>query len=231
MDYKEEQNGEIEALLSIYEGELEVLQTSPRHVFTMPIKTENFEEDGDGLFAMIKITYTPKYPEEIPLLELEDCVNIDEYNLRNELMDHLTQQMEENVGMVMGFTIFSAALEWLGSTWDTLQKEEEERVRRKKEQEDEEEKKRLEGTKVTIESFLAWKAEFDAERLSKKEAVDMGEKRLTGKELFLQNLTMNDSDLQFLSEGQEETVEVDESLFDDLDLDGEEFDDDSEDGG
>ena len=48
--------------------------------------------------------------------------------------------MEENVGMVMGFTIFSAALEWLGSTWDTLQKEEEERVRRKKEQEDEEEK-------------------------------------------------------------------------------------------
>ena len=54
---------------------------------------------------------------------------------------------------------------------------------------------------MTIESFLAWKAEFDAERLSKKEAVDMGEKRLTGKELFLQNLTMNDSDLQFLSEG------------------------------
>ena len=36
---------------------------------------------------------------------------------------------------------------------------------------------------------------------------------------------------KFLILGQEETVEVDESLFDDLDLDGEEFDDDSEDGG
>lgn len=231
MDYKEEQNGEIEALMSIYEGEIEVLRTAPHHVFTMPIKTENFEEDEeDGLFILIKITYTPKYPEELPLLELEECVNIDEYDLRDELLEHLTEQMEENIGMVMGFTVISAALEWLGSTWDTLQKEEEERIRRKKELDDDEEKKRLEGTKVTIESFLAWKAEFDAERqMSKKVAVDVGEKRLTGKELFLQNLTLNDSDLKFLSEGPEDNVEVDESLFDDLDLDGEEFDDDDSD--
>ena len=41
--------------------------------------------------------------------------------------------MEENLGMVMGFTVISAALEWLGSTWDTLQLEEEERLKRKKE--------------------------------------------------------------------------------------------------
>ena len=61
--------------------------------------------------------------------------------------------------------------------------------------------KRLEGTKVTVESFLAWKAEFDAERLSKKEIVDASAKRLTGKELFLKNVTLNDSDIQFLNEG------------------------------
>ena len=143
--------------------------------------------------------------------------------------------MEENLGMVMGFTVISAALEWLGSTWDTLQLEEEERLKRKKELEEEEEKvhfwpelgynvqsfqlenhtclhircqinillfqKRLEGTKVTVESFLAWKAEFDAERLSKKEIVDASAKRLTGKELFLKNVTLNDSDIQFLNEG------------------------------
>ena len=48
--------------------------------------------------------------------------------------------MEENLGMVMGFTVISAALEWLGSTWDTLQLEEEERLKRKKELEEEEEK-------------------------------------------------------------------------------------------
>lgn len=229
MDFKEEQNGEIEALLSIYEGELDVLQTEPHHIFTIPVKSDNYDEDEEnGLFAVIKISYTPEYPEQLPILELEDCVNIDEYNLRNELLEHLTQQMEENLGMVMGFTVISAALEWLGSTWDTLQLEEEERLKRKKELEEEEEKKRLEGTKVTVESFLAWKAEFDAERLSKKEIVDASAKRLTGKELFLKNVTLNDSDIQFLNEGTENTVDVDESLFDDLDLDGEEFEDDSE---
>lgn len=227
MDYKEEQNGEIEALLSIYEGEIEVLQTKPRHVFTMPIKSEDYEEDGeDGLFTLIKMSYTQKYPDELPILELEDCVNIDEYDLRNDLLEHLTQQMEENIGMVMGFTVISAGLEWLGNKWDLLQEEEKERIKKKKDIEDEIEKRRLEGTKVTIESFLAWKAQFDAERLSKKEIVVIGEGKLTGKELFLKNIELNESDLQFLTEGQDDAVDVDESLFDDLDLDGEEFDDD-----
>ena len=49
-------------------------------------------------------------------------------------------QMEENVGMVMGFTVISAGLEWLGNKWDFLQHEEEERIKRKKELEEEEEK-------------------------------------------------------------------------------------------
>ena len=61
--------------------------------------------------------------------------------------------------------------------------------------------RRLEGTKVTVESFLAWKAQFDAERLSKKEIVVTSEQRLTGKELFLKNISLNDSDIKFLSEG------------------------------
>ena len=48
---------------------------------------------------------------------------------------------------------------------------------------------------------MAWKAKFDAERLSNKEIVDVKEKRLTGKELFLQNISLNESDLQFITEG------------------------------
>merc|ERR1712198_162598 len=143
-------------------------------------------------------------------------------------MEHLTKQMEENIGMVMGFTIISAALEWLGSKWEETQQEEKELAEKIKQEEEEAEKRRLEGTKVTVESFMAWKAKFDEERLSQKEVV-VKEKRLTGKELFLQNISLNESDLQFITEGQEDKVEVDESLFDDLDLDVEEFDDDSED--
>ena len=47
---------------------------------------------------------------------------------------------------------------------------------------------------------MAWKAKFDEERLSQKEVV-VKEKRLTGKELFLQNISLNESDLQFITEG------------------------------
>ena len=60
----------------------------------MPIKTEGFEEESeDGLFILLKVTYTAKYPEELPLIELEECVNIDEYDLRSHLMEHLTEQV------------------------------------------------------------------------------------------------------------------------------------------
>ena len=51
--------------------------------------------------------------------------------------------MEENIGMVMGFTIISAALEWLGSKWEAIQEEEKEQAERKKQEEEEAEKVRI----------------------------------------------------------------------------------------
>ena len=60
----------------------------------MPVKTENYEEDSEnGLYVLIKITYTPKYPDELPILELEECVNVDEYDLRDDLVEHLKEQV------------------------------------------------------------------------------------------------------------------------------------------
>ena len=50
--------------------------------------------------------------------------------------------MEENIGMVMGFTVISAGLEWLGNKWDSLQQEEEERIKKQKELDEEAEKVR-----------------------------------------------------------------------------------------
>ena len=48
--------------------------------------------------------------------------------------------MEENIGMVMGFTIISAALEWLGSKWEEIQQEEKELAEKIKQEEEEAEK-------------------------------------------------------------------------------------------
>ena len=75
----------------------------------------------------------------------------------------------------------TGAIEWLGEKNDQIKLDIEEAARRKKEAEEEEERKKLEGTKVTIESFLAWKAEFDAWRMENKLVKEKtGKEKLTG---------------------------------------------------
>ena len=78
-----------------------------------------------------------------------------------------------------------------------------------------------------MENFLKWKADFDADmsKLRKKKTVAKSNK-LTGRQLFMRDASLNDSDVKFL-EAAGETVKVDESLFedlDDLDLDDDEED-------
>ncbi|QQP50064.1 RWD domain-containing protein 1 [Caligus rogercresseyi] len=126
--------------------------------------------------------------------------------------------MEENLGMVMVFTAISEAIEWLGSKHEELEEKKEELARQEKEKFEEEERKKLEGTKVTIESFLKWKAEFDTERLALKSNKKVrDESKLTGKELFLTNSSLQDSDIKFLEDAGDD-VKINEELFDDLDL-------------
>lgn len=66
----------------------------------------------------------------------------------------------------------------------------------------------------------------------KKEKASQEAKKLTGKELFLRDTTLNESDLKFLLEAGEslENVKIDESLFQNLgDLELDESDDESDD--
>jgi len=226
-DYAEEQAGEMEALEAIYCGELEVICDSAPRVFTLPVKSPDYEDSGgsEGLYALLKFTHTPKYPDELPILEIEEkSDNLEE----EEFLERLTKEMEENLGMVMVFSAVTTAIEWLCERAEFLKNAKEEAAAAKKEKEDEEERKKLEGTKVTIESFLKWKASFEEEllELKGKEKVKNITGKMTGKELFLNNDSLKDSDIQFL-EAAGETVQVDESLFEDLDeLD---LDDDDED--
>lgn len=86
--------------------------------------------------------------------------------------------------------------------------------------------KRFEGTRVTVETFMKWKTQFEDDTgiTKKKESIEKEGKKLTGRELFITDKTLNESDLKFLEDGAD-AVKVDESLFqdlDDLDLDDEE---------
>ena len=90
-------------------------------------------------------------------------------------------------------------------------------------------RKKFEGTRVTIETFLAWKNKFDAEMAELKrqrgQQKDGQNTKLTGKELFMKDNTLDDSDVKFFEE-EGDAVTVDESLFEDmedLDLDDEEL--------
>ncbi|XP_066581374.1 RWD domain-containing protein 1-like [Prorops nasuta] len=229
MDYADEQYNEIQALESIYCGELEILSSEPVYKFVIPIKTEEYEQDtSNGLSCRLEFTYTPKYPEEPLIISIEETENFEE-KTETELRKHLEELMEENLGMVMVFTLVSAAQEWLNVQWDKIKLTREENAARKLKEEEEAERKRFEGTRVTVETFMKWKEKFDIEMgfAKKREMLEREGKKLTGRELFMTDKTLDQSDLKFLDDG--DIVKVDESLFqnlDDLDLDDDDDDDD-----
>ncbi|XP_003705993.1 RWD domain-containing protein 1 [Megachile rotundata] len=228
MDYKDEQHNEIEALESIYCGELEILATEPFYTFAIPIKTEEYEpETANGLSCRLEFTYTAKYPDEPLIISIEDEENFEESSAE-KLKEHLIEQMNENLGMVMVFTLVSAAQEWLNVQWDKIKLTREESAAKKLREQEEAERKKFEGTRVTVETFLSWKEKFDEEMgyTKRREMADREGKKLTGRELFMTDKTLDQSDLKFLDD---DSVKIDESLFqnlDDLDLEGDDDDDD-----
>ena len=66
--------------------------------------------------------------------------------------------------------------------------------------------KKLEGTKVTVESFMTWKKGFDEEKTAAKaresaEAAARLKGKLTGRQLFIKDASLIDSDVQFREAG------------------------------
>lgn len=92
MDYTEEQKSEIEALESIYYGDFTILSTEP-YKFSIPIKTDDHDsENNTGLSCDLVITYTPKYPDEAPIIEVENVENFEE-SFKSKLLKHLEEQV------------------------------------------------------------------------------------------------------------------------------------------
>ncbi|XP_052807756.1 RWD domain-containing protein 1-like [Mya arenaria] len=218
-DYKEEQQNELEALESIYPDELKVLETSPYAVFEISLVSQKHEDDEDEEEAscVLKFTYSATYPDEPPLMEVSEAENIDEEQ-QAEILSLMQSEAEENLGMGMVFTLVSAVQEQLTTLIEQSKQRRKDEILQRLREEEELEQKKFEGTRVTIENFLAWKAKFDAEmaELQKHQRKSDNNKKLSGKELFMLDASMIDSDVQFL-QAEGEKVEVDESLFQDLD--------------
>lgn len=86
-----------------------VLEEEPYHQFKLQVKSEGFDEDAEiGYSCSLKFTYTPEYPEEVPVLEIIDSVGMDDLQIE-KLKELLEKDAEENLGMVMVFTLISTA--------------------------------------------------------------------------------------------------------------------------
>ncbi|XP_005813834.1 RWD domain-containing protein 1 isoform X2 [Xiphophorus maculatus] len=222
-DYVEEQRNELEAIESIYPDSFTVLSEEPTS-FTITV-TSDAGENGETVEATLKFTYVAEYPDEPPLWEIYSQENLEDGDLEN-ILTLLKQQAEENLGMVMIFTLVTAVQEKLNEIVDAMKNRREEEKLRKEKEAEEAEKVKFQGTVVTIENFLAWKAKFELEmaefrRKKQKEEEQAGKPRLTGKQLFERDHNLDTSDIQFLEDAGN-NVEVDESLFqdiEDLDLD------------
>lgn len=178
----------------------------------------------------MQFTFTPNYPDEIPEIEIiENSDNLDQSDI-DELFNLLEIEANSNVGMVMVFTLVSSASEWLIERRVIKEKEKLEHLERKQRELEESELIKFEGTRVTVETFLTWKHKFDEEMASlRKETCgkELNIKKLTGRLLFEKDRSLYESDLQFLEEGdlvEDVTfggadVKVDETLFQDLDID------------
>lgn len=66
--------------------------------FTIVTRTTEFEDTGEGYTALLKFTFTPKYPEEVPVIEVvpseedEEQTNLEEDECE-DLSSYLTQQV------------------------------------------------------------------------------------------------------------------------------------------
>nr|XP_035141534.1 LOW QUALITY PROTEIN: RWD domain-containing protein 1-like [Callithrix jacchus] len=229
-DYGEEQCNELEALESIYPDSFTVLSESPpSFTFTITVTSEAGEND-ETVQTTLKFTYSEKYPDEAPLYEIFSQENLEDNDI-SDILKLLALQAEENLGMVMIFTLVTAVQEKLNEIVDQIKTRREEEKKQKEKEAEEAEKQLFHGTPVTIENFLNWKAKFDAELLEikkkrMKEEEQAGKNKLSGKQLFETDHNLDTSDIQFLEDAGN-NVEVDESLFqemDDLELEDDEDD-------
>lgn len=126
-----------------------VIATDPLHKFRLQISTEDYNEtEENGLTCYLVFTYTEKYPDDGPEVEIEDAVNFeDDYEER--LLEHIHEavgpwicfahfnlilanlKITENLGIEMIFSLVSSAQEWLNLRWDEFKAGEEDRAQAK----------------------------------------------------------------------------------------------------
>jgi len=172
----------------------------------------------------LSLHYPDGYPDILPELSLEAIEGELAEEESGKLIDELNTVGEENLGMAMTFTLVSHLRERLSDLVRTRAEDISAQEREKERLAIEAEEERTRGTAVTLETFHAWKARFDAE-LATRKAKEDEEKlknltpkereewkragtRLSGRQLFERNRNLEEDNLM-----EEGTVSVDFSQY------------------
>ncbi|KAF8136336.1 RWD-domain-containing protein [Boletus edulis] len=213
-----------DVLEAIYPSELSIISDRQIEIDVEP----DAVVDAAELFKLkLTVNYPDDYPDALPELRLEAVDGEINESESKVLLNDLLHMGEENKGMAMTFTLVSHLREKLSGLVENRVKthiaEEHERERLLIEAEE----ARTRGTPVTVESFKAWKANFDKEMAQKKlrdeeeklrgltakerEEIKKIATRFTGRQLFERNRNLEHEEDSLMEEG---TVSVDFSQYD-----------------
>ncbi|KAF5517746.1 RWD domain-containing protein [Colletotrichum aenigma] len=195
---REEQVEEREVLDSIFPDEItDVSETEYRISIALDVLG-----DEEPPTMLLQVRYPEAYPDEAPMLDLQSTPNAAPHEWFNvsqdkeRLLRGLEETIQENLGMAMVFTLVTtlkeAAENLVEERKQAKDKEHEEAVLAA----EREENKKFQGTPVTPETFLKWRADFikemeelrqkeDEERLAELKKAKVKEPvKLTGKQLW-----------------------------------------------
>ncbi|EHB00322.1 RWD domain-containing protein 1 [Heterocephalus glaber] len=184
--------------------------------FTISVASEAGEND-ETVQTTLKFTYSEKHPDEAPPYEIFSQQNLEDNDVI-DILKLLPLQAEENLGVVMICTLVTAVQEKLNERVDQIKTRREEE---KKLKEKEAEKQLFHGTPLQLRISYVGKPSLmqNSWKLKKKwikEEEQAGKNKLNCKELFENDHNLDTSDIQFLEDAGN-NVEVDESLFQELD--------------
>lgn len=171
----------------------------------MTLDVTNLEEDGDAEppKLLLQVSYPEAYPDIAPDLDLSVPPNSPKYphfdihEDKARLLQALESTIEDNLGMIMIFSV----VDTLKESAELLITERQKAVTAEKlmhaEKAEQEENKKFQGTPVTRETFLEWRDRFmkemqereqqekeEKEAEEKKKRGPKEEKKLTGRQLW-----------------------------------------------
>jgi len=174
-------------------------------------------DDAMELTLTLHLKYPTDYPDTLPEMNVTPATGDLTVEEKSALLTALTESATENLGMAFTFTLISYLQEQMDSLINLRaiqvreQAAEVERAALLVEEE------RTRGTRVTVESFKAWKDRFDNEVASAKlrhdderlrglsskerDEIKRVSMRQTGKQLFEKNKDLDDSDAVLLEDG------------------------------